>query len=192
MLEMIPRFITAKLLFPLPLFLLALSACGRDNPAQLRDTTGAKFALSCNDGVCHLAPEAGTPPPATCDGAPVGYSYAAGRFVSICSVVGSSDTEGWFTDGSLCRLVACESDDECPLVFGREYVCRSGLCQNADGSEKLWSGDVIPLCFDKAPRPTNCHAQIEDAEVRAVFDLVHESCPSLDEECSVPASCRQP
>jgi len=171
---------------------LVLSACGRDNPARLRDTTGAKFALICNEDVCQLDAEPGTPPPATCNDSPVWYSYFVGRFVSICSASGLSDSEGWATDGSLCRLAVCESDDECPLLLGREYVCRSGLCQNADGSEDLWNDDVTSLCLDKTPRATDCRARLEDAVVRAVFDLVDETCPPLGDTCSVPASCRQP
>jgi hypothetical protein len=191
MFEHITRSLTAKL--PIPLVLLALSACGRDNPARLRDTTGAKFALVCEGDVCHLHPEAGTPPPATCDGAKVWYSYFVGQFVSICSVSGFADSEGWGTDASLCRLAACESDDECPQqLLGEGYTCRAGLCQNADGAEELWNSPVTSLCFDEAPRPNDCHAQSDDAEVQAVFALARESCPMFGGACSVPTSCRQP
>lgn len=193
MLNPSPRSITAKRLAPLPLLLVALTACGRDNPARLRDTTGARFALVCEGDVCQLQPEPGTPPPATCDDRPVWYSYFAGRFVGICSVSGLEGSEGWATDGSLCRLAACDSDAECPeQLLGRRYVCRSGLCQNDDGSEDLWNDDVTSLCFDEAPRATDCRAQLEDPEVQAVFDLVRQTCPPLGGTCSVPASCRQP
>ena len=191
MLQRTPRFLAGRLLSSLP-FLLALSACGRGNPAQLRDTTGATFALVCDDAGCQLDAEPGTPPPATCGDRPVWYSYFVGRFVGICSVSGFSGSDGWSTDGSLCRLAACEGDDECPALLGQSFVCRAGLCQNAAGTEDLSNEDVTSLCFDQTPRAADCHAQVEDAEVRAVFALADGTCPSAGGACAVPASCRQP
>jgi hypothetical protein len=174
-------------------FAATTSACGSaaqtDNPARIRDTAGATFALICEGGVCQLDPEPGTPPPATCGDARVWYSYFLGRFVNICSASGFADHEGWATNGPLCRLAACESDDECPELLGREYVCRSGLCQR---DEELTNLDVVSLCFDAAPRPSDCHAQVQAPAVEAVLDLVNQACPPLGGACTVPASCRMP
>lgn len=188
MLQKTSRF-TPAVLLSLPLFLLAWSGCGVDNPARIRDTTGASFALHCDGDVCDLVPEPGTPPPATCDGQKVWYSYSVGRFVSICSVSAIEGHDGWVSGPSLCRLAVCERDDDCPVLLGRDFVCRTGLCQ---GDGELGSSHVASLCFDKTPRAADCHAQIENPEVHAVFDLVRETCPWQGESCSVPSSCRQP
>lgn len=173
------------------LLLLALPACARENPSSLRDTTGATFALVCDESGCHLAPEGATPPPATCNDDSVWYSYIVGRFVEICSVHSPDGIDGWATDASLCRPVVCDHDDECPLLLGRDYACHSGLCQLDDRLDELSHREVVQLCFDATPRPEDCHAQTQDPEVHAVFDLARESCPD-DDVCSVPASCRRP
>ncbi|APR80027.1 Hypothetical protein A7982_05374 [Minicystis rosea] len=146
----------------------------------------------CDDGVCQLEPELGTTPPATCDDAPVWYSYFVGRFVNICAVAGFGDHGAWSTDATRCRLAVCDSDDDCPVLLGREYACRARLCQRSNGSNELDNIDVTSLCFGATPRPTECIEQIEDPEVRAVFELVDERCPVAGGACSVPASCHQP
>ncbi|TKD02218.1 hypothetical protein [Polyangium fumosum] len=186
--------------------LVALSAaltisCGNANPEVVRDTTGATFSWTCaedgsyNEG-CAIKP-LDAPPPAECDSGSgergrVFYSYAWGRFIAICSVVGL-DGGAWFTDASLCRFVACDTDDECPQFPDAAYTCSAGLCQEPERKGEIRdAGDVVTLCMADEPRPPDCRAQINDPEVTAQFQLAQASCDSATGVCKVPADCWQP
>lgn len=176
-------------------------SCGNSNPEVVRDTTGATFSWTCaedgsyNEG-CAIKP-LDAPPPAQCDSSSgesgrVFYSYAWGRFVEICSVVGL-DRGAWFTDASLCRFVACDADDECPQFPNAEYACSAGLCQDVEQKGEIRdAGHVVKLCMADEPRPSDCRAQLEDPEVAAQFQLAHASCDGATGVCKVPADCRQP
>jgi hypothetical protein len=170
-------------------------SCGNSNPEVVRDTTGATFSWTCsedgsyNEG-CTIKP-LDAPPPAQCDDRKVWYSYAWGNFFEICSVF-SAEPAFWGTDASLCRFVACDSDDDCPQFPDAEYACSAGLCQNVAPKRGLYQSDVVELCMADNPRPLDCHAQLDDPEVAAQFDLARESCDSFTGPCTVPADCRQP
>lgn len=172
-------------------------SCGNSNPEVVRDTTGATFSWTCsedgsyNEG-CTIKP-LDAPPPAQCDDRKVWYSYAWGNFFEICSVF-SMEIEHvyWSTDASLCRFVACDSDDECPQFPTDKYACSAGLCQNVAPKGGLNQNDVTVLCMANQPRPLDCHAQLGDPEVAAQFKLAHDSCDSITGPCTVPADCWQP
>lgn len=167
-------------------------SCGSTNPEALRDTTGATFSWTCSDTGCKLAP-LDAPPPAQCDGSEVFYSYFWGNFVEICSANALSDSGAWGTDASLCRFVACDSDDECPQLPGDEYACTAGLCRNVElKSKQLGLDEVIALCMAEVPRPLDCRAQHNDPEVASLFERVQKGCESIVGPCAIPADCRKP
>jgi hypothetical protein len=168
-------------------------SCGSSNPEGVRDTTGATFSWTCSDDGCTVEP-IDAPPPAQCGSSRVFHSIIQGNFINICSVASLPDSGGaWFTDASLCRLVACDSDDECPQWQGAEYACSAGLCQNVEPKgERIKEGEVIALCMAEEPRPSDCRAQLLDPEVASQFARARASCESVTGPCTVPADCRQP
>ncbi|MDI3285765.1 hypothetical protein [Polyangium sp. 15x6] len=166
-------------------------SCGDSNPDVLRDTTGATFSWTCSLATCTVEP-VDAPPPAQCNDSKVFYSYLWGNFFEVCSVVGMDDGRSWFTNGSLCRFVVCDSDDECPQLPNAKYACSAGLCQNVESKGEVHEAQVVALCMAEEPRPSDCQAQIDDPEVSAQFARARENCESPSGPCTVPAECRQP
>ncbi len=168
-------------------------SCGSPNPAEIRDTTGATFSWKCSvDDGCTVAP-IDAPSPVQCGTSKVFYSWFQGNFVHICSAASLPRDGAWSTDASLCRFVACSSDDECPQWPDATYACSAGLCRNvAPKGALIEEGDVVELCMAGVPRPSDCRAQLNDPDVASQFDRAHQSCESLNGPCTIPADCRQP
>jgi hypothetical protein len=97
----------------------------------------------------------------------------------------------------LCRLVACQTNGDCPRIdAATDYVCLSGLCQKVGSSGNLVKPhEAESLCVNDAPRPRTCGEALTDSVTQASFDLVQRDCPDASRSapsCPVPASCRQP
>lgn len=165
------------------LAVLVVCGCGRSNPDVIRDTTGATFDWSCDEDGCTVTERGDTPPPIQCGPDEAHYGYAHSRFVDVCA--------GGLAEQ--CRLVVCDSDEECPQWEDDEFECQHGLCQHIDSEDlPLDPISVTALCFDETPRPDVCMAAARDPDVAAVVALVNGACPVGGSECSVPSSCRQP
>jgi len=172
-----------------------------DNPTTVRDVTGVEFGWDCDAKGCLVGALASTPPPEPCGGdSRAGYSYAWGRFFEICSVCVSADDTGWSTWPSQCRILACDTSDDCPIIYPYAsvyiYECVNGLCQDADQSRRpratLDRTETQQLCYAVLDR-TETSDPFSDAS-RAVGLELDASCTGPDpmDTCSLPAACRVP
>jgi len=190
---------------------MALLGCGKerlygpeDNPKSLRDVTGVEFGWSCDQQGCNVTRLAGTPPPDPCrngNAADSAYANSWARFVEICSVcLGHEKGFYWSSTPGQCRLVACNTDANCPAIYESDpasaYACVDGLCQNTDSArfprDTLNRYDVESLCFAVHPR-----ANTVDPLAPTVMEIestVAGACPSTDPTvgCPLPAGCRMP
>jgi len=96
-----------------------------DNPTTLRDVTGVDFAWICTKkNGCSVGLSPSTPPPEPCSAEMTpAYSYDYARFFHICSVCANIEKLYWTTGAPLCRLVACETSNDC-LSFLLAHRCR--------------------------------------------------------------------
>ena len=111
---------------------LLLAACGNadwtcgpaDNPTALRDVTGVNFAWICaKENGCSVGLSPSTPPPEPCsDDMTPAHSYDYERYFHICSVCSNIENLYWTSGAPLCRLVVCETSNDCPIFCWRTVV----------------------------------------------------------------------
>jgi hypothetical protein len=171
-----------------------------DNPTAVRDVTGVEFGWSCKDSGCKLELLPSTPPPDPCpDPNDSAYNIAWGRFFEVCSVcVLHAPGAYWGTTPGQCRLLACDTDADCPAIFQYSpeagYACVGGLCQNVDTAryprDVLNREQVEQLCLTELPRAdTSSPFSQTTMEVLSRADA---ACPDPAGPCQVPAGCRMP
>jgi len=172
-----------------------------DNPATLRDVSDTVFGWDCKSNGCQIASVAETPPPDPCGGGErAAYSYAWGRFFDVCSVCVSADGTSWGTTPGQCRMLACDTDADCPVIYVYSpvdvYECVNGACENADQTRRprtpLTRTDAQDLCFAVYPRAdTNNPFGTIPMQVQAELDA---NCTGTDpmDTCTLPADCRAP
>jgi hypothetical protein len=108
-------------------FLAMACSSGRENPSELRDTTGLTMPWSCSDEGCVLEPSKVFD---TCD-EPVAYTGVSDRFFLLCastvltSATGTETASTWLPID--CRAAACDTDTDCPL-FQITYTPASTAC----------------------------------------------------------------
>jgi hypothetical protein len=192
-----PLALGSRALRPAMAILVMASGCGSDDAwsTALRDTSGAAFQHTCDEGRCSLSPGEGTPAPLGCGTGTPAYASAWSRFFEICDV--AKDDDGWSSTPALCRLVACHANSDCPRVdVTTAYVCISGLCQKEGSSGNLVNPrEAEALCVSDAPRPRTCAEAFLNSAAQAAVELVDRECPGVPRSmpsCTVPASCRQP
>jgi hypothetical protein len=173
-----------------------------DNPTTVRDVTGVEFGWDCGSKGCQVAIVDGTPPPDPCGGGErAAYSYAWGRFFDLCSVCVSSDTTYWSTSPGQCRILACDTSDDCPVIYpyamAYVYECVNGLCQDADQNRwprtpPLSRTETEQLCFAVHDRTeTNSPFGAGAMQVEAELDASCTGTYPMD-TCTLPAGCRTP
>jgi hypothetical protein len=173
-----------------------------DNPSSLRDVAGVEFGWSCDDRGCVVTQLPATPPPDPCgDPTAAAYSFSWGRFFRICSVcLARQEGIHWSTTAGQCRILACDSDDDCPALYEwspeSRYACANGLCQNSDEARFPRAAttrfDVEDLCFAMHPRADT--AQPFSPTTQDVLAAVEAACPGAgpSDPCPLPAGCRMP
>jgi hypothetical protein len=172
-----------------------------DNPTTLRDVTGVEFGWDCDASGCQVGLLASTPPPDPCGGdSRAAYGYAWGRFFEICSVCVSADNAFWSTFPSQCRILACDTSDDCPIIYPYAsvyiYECVNGLCQDADQNRRprttLDRTETEQLCYAALDR-TETSDPFSAASLAVDTDL-DASCtgPNPMDTCSLPTACRAP
>ena len=172
-----------------------------DNPAAVRDVSGTVFGWDCKANGCEIAYLAETPPADPCGGGDrAGYSYSWGRFFDVCSVCVSTDGTSWGTTPGQCRILACDTDDDCPIIYAYApvdlYQCVNGACENADQTRRprtpLVRNDAEELCFAVYPRveTSNPFGAIP-MQVEADLDANCTGLYQMD-SCTLPAGCRAP
>ena len=173
-----------------------------DNPTEVTDVTGVAFGWVCTTSGCGVQPAPDTPAPDPCDsGQQAGFSYAYGRFFSLCSVCflgGASG--GWTSTPGQCRILACQTSADCPVMFRESpadvYACVDGLCENADTSRRprdpLQRVDAEELCFATHPRADT--TTLTAPVTVAVESELDASCTGSDplDTCTLPVDCRAP
>jgi hypothetical protein len=182
------------------------SGCGHDygsadNPSQVTDVSGVPFAWTCDASGCELGRTAETPFPDPCssDDQPA-YSYAWGRFFDVCSVCVPSSGAGWSTTPGQCRMLACQTSADCPVIYGYSpvavYECVDGLCEAADTSahprNPLRREDAEDLCFATHPRADT--VSFGAPATIAVESELDANCTGTDPFaiCTLPDDCRAP
>jgi hypothetical protein len=164
------------------------------NPSTIRDTTGAVFGWRCDDSGCNIVAIDGTPSLAAC-GPGTHYGYVIDRFIAVCPCCS--------LNGSMCRVVACDTTSDCPQWQGDAYECRAGLCQRQGMTgDRFDADDVIELCLASTPRAANCDpapAMPTDPAIQQAEAAALSQCGTAGGDggatqngCAVPASCRQP
>jgi len=172
-----------------------------DNPTTVRDVTGVEFGWDCDASGCLVGLLASTPPPDPCDAdTRAGYSYSWGRFFEICSVCVAADDSYWSTFPSQCRILACDTSDDCPIIYpyaeAYVYECVNGLCQDADQNRRprttLSRDETQQLCYAPLDRTeTNNPFSAASLAVGAELDANCTGSNPMD-TCSLPADCRVP
>ena len=173
-----------------------------DNPTTVRDVSGVVFGWDCQSNGCEVASLPETPAPDPCGGSDrAGYSYTWGRFFDICSVCVASDGSGiWGTTPGQCRLLACDTSADCPLIYAHApidiYECVNGLCENTNQTRRprtpLIRVDAQDLCFAVYPRSeTNRLSLPVPMQVEAELDAACIGSDPLD-TCTLPTDCRAP
>lgn len=165
-----------------------------DNPVELVDRAGYGFGWMCEDDRCHLGdvPFVDRAPPC----ADAQWSLAWGRFFELCVVCPFPG--GWSSDSYLCRPAACETDADCPQLYGvlgdSRFECASGLCQSTDLAvhprDVLDRYDAELLCFADVAREVTMSS--DDPIVVERTTLLDESCPWEADTCELPSVCLAP
>lgn len=172
-----------------------------DNPTMLMDASGGVFGWACTDEGCRIQTVAGTPPPADCGpGRPV-WGLSWGPYFEICTACSFSDSGSWSTTAGECRILACEVDADCPVLFRYvdepRFVCMNGLCRNDDLARfprdaPLDRRALERLCLAEVPREeTLSPLTPRSVEILAAIDA---ACPPRPETgpCTLPPTCRAP
>jgi hypothetical protein len=173
-----------------------------DNPTTVRDVSGVEFAWSCTSNECEIRSLPTTPAPDACAGndAP-NYGWSWGRYFDVCSVCDpSDDTYTFSTTPGQCRVLACSTSTDCPVMFevspADVYECVGGLCENTDQARwprtPLRRINAEELCFAVHDRAeTRTPASPATLQVETDLDA---SCAgrAFDDVCSLPAGCRAP
>ncbi len=161
------------------------------------DSSGARFVWECGDAGCRLVADEDAPVLRPCvPPLEEGWNFYFNRFVDICS--GCSSESLWVTQDAACRLSACETDAECPVIDSADpalvYLCQNGLCQReADvAREELTRHEVVRLCFADEPRSDT--GTPDEARFEEIRSLVAAGCPGDDPNdlCPLPAECWAP
>lgn len=178
--------------------LVAVASCGDggDDPSEIADTSGARFAWQCTDH-CRPGLEQGTPPLPACESGMPLYAWDLDRFINI-SAACTTSTGGWVSADYLSRPVACETSSDCPQFTGPSHVyeCRAGICQSAD--VETYPPDVVTwemadeLCYAGLPRGDTLDPVGAAAQQVSVW--LGSACPSMAGGCTLPlpGTCLQP
>jgi hypothetical protein len=164
----------------------------------LRDSTDATFTLDCmSDGHCALTALDGTAPPLGCGDGSAAFKLEWRRFLDVCSAsVHSGGPAAWSTTDSLCRMVVCDKDGDCPHTAGLDFICVHRLCEQPGSTGNLvLPSESLQLCLFGVPRPATCADATSSPNLRQAQNLVAASCPSANPStpsCTVPSSCAQP
>jgi hypothetical protein len=173
-----------------------------DNPTRVRDVTGVEFGWDCDLNGCEIRSLAATPPPDACAATDTpNYGWSWGRYFEVCSVCDRNDDSYTFTTtAGQCRLLACATSMDCPVIFEVSpvdvYECVGGLCENTDQGRwpraPLRRFNAEELCFAVHDR-ADTRTRTSPAAVQVEADL-DASCagPAFDAVCSLPAGCREP
>ncbi len=162
-----------------------------DNPSELVDSAGYAFEWTCDGARCGLGavPYVDRAPP--CPDAL--WSFMWGRFFELCVVCPFEG--GWSTTANLCRPATCESDLDCPQLYGQlgegRYECESGLCQQIDVGtfprDVLERDEAEVLCFRDLQRELTM--SLDDPRVIEILAGLEETCPIDGDHCELPPSC---
>jgi hypothetical protein len=173
-----------------------------DNPTKVRDVSAVEFGWSCTSIGCGITALPTTPAPDACGGDDTpNYGWSWGRYFEVCSVCDPSDaTYRFSTTPGQCRLLACSTSMDCPVMFDISpvdvYECVEGLCENTDQGRwprtPLRRMDAEQLCFAVHAR-AETRTLTSPATVQVEADL-DASCAgqAFDDACSLPAGCRAP
>lgn len=163
-----------------------LAGCALENPAYVRDTTGAELGWSCDVGHCAPVHESFSPPvPSDC-GEDTELLVGAGGLAILCAVSRGADGSDVIHERT-CRPLACRDELDCPQWGARSYVCAAGVCQSELALDRV---DVTALCLFDVPRHASCAEADADPEVARRMAWVEEACEG---GCThVPSGCLAP
>ncbi len=177
------RVIASEALFLL--LFVCCAGCALDNPAVLRDTTGAEMGWECERGHCTTVRESFSPLPPTECGEDAELLVGAGKLAILCVV-----SAGDIVHERTCRPLACLDELDCPQWEERTYTCASGICET-DDPVALDRIDVAALCLSEVPRHTSCADAENDPRVDERIALRDSVCDETRCE-SVPSECLSP
>jgi hypothetical protein len=168
-----------------------------DQPAMIRDQSGAQFEWLCDaDGHCTVGWIDGLSPALPeCDAGRIPtYGYLWLRFFEVTAACALDQDGALGTEAGWGRFVVCGNTSECPQLpeYGDLFECRSGYCQRTNApSGPPRKEDLELLCTGSAPR----FAELDPSpELAAAID---QACPTSAQDpespcIAIPPGCDDP
>jgi hypothetical protein len=117
------------------------------------------------------------------------YTFTASRFFTIVAACGTAGR--WYSYGLWGRAVVCETNPDCPQLYGEQFECQHGVCQNVDRDDSaLTLSDAYTLCYGRFTRDETLALFMPASQ--QVSSWVTEACGTGPCSPPLPSGCVQP